>query len=215
MMNEDFSQARVSYERGVLDADSVAADPFEQFGHWFDTALAAELLEPYAMTVATVGIDGQPSARIMLLRGWDERGFVFYTNYESQKGHEIAHTPRAALLFYWAPLEQQIRIEGTVERIAGADSDAYFGQRPRGHQLSAWASHQSSVVPDRAYLETKMREYERTYPGDVPRPDYWGGYRVKPNRLEFWQGRPDRVHDRILYRRALATGPWIIERLSP
>jgi pyridoxamine 5'-phosphate oxidase len=214
-MSNDFSQARVSYERGRLDVDSVAALPFAQFARWFDDALAAKLLEPYAMTVATVGIDGQPSARIILLRGFDERGFVFFTNYESQKGHELAHTPRAALLFYWAQLEQQVRIEGTVERLGSADSDAYFGQRPRGHQLSAWASHQSSVVPNREYLETKMSEYERSYPDDVPRPAYWGGYRVKPNRFEFWQGRADRVHDRILYRRAPATGEWVIERLSP
>jgi len=214
-MTKDFSQARVSYERGALDIDSVDGDPLEQFGRWFDAALAADLPEPYAMTVSTVGIDGQPSARIILLRGYDERGFVFFTNYESQKGHELAHTPRAALLFYWAPLEQQIRIEGTVERLGAADSDAYFQQRPRGHRLSAWASHQSSVVPDRRYLEARMADYEREFPADVPRPDYWGGYRVKPNRFEFWQGRPDRVHDRILYRRALATGAWVIERLSP
>src|SRR5450755_567414 len=166
-MSKDFSQARVSYERGALDAGSVAVDPFAQFGRWFETALGAELLEPYAMTLATVGIDGQPSARIVLLRGWDERGFVFFTNYESQKGHEIAHTPLAALLCYWASLEQQVRIEGAVERIAPTDSDAYFQQRPRGHRLSAWASQQSSVVPDRRYLETKMSELEQTYPGDV------------------------------------------------
>jgi pyridoxamine 5'-phosphate oxidase len=214
-MTKDFSQARVSYERGALDVDSVDADPLKQFGRWFDAALAADLPEPYAMTVSTVGIDGQPSARIILLRGYDERGFVFFTNYESQKGHELARTPRAALLFYWAPLEQQIRIEGTVERLGAADSNAYFQQRPRGHRLSAWASHQSTVVPDRRYLESKMADYEREFPGDVPRPDYWGGYRVKPNRFEFWQGRPDRVHDRILYRRASATGAWVVERLSP
>jgi pyridoxamine 5'-phosphate oxidase len=214
-MKSDFSQARVSYERGALDVGSVDVDPFKQFGHWFDAALAADLLEPYAMTVSTVGIDGQPSARIILLRGWDERGFVFFTNYESQKGHEIAHRPRAALLFYWAALEQQIRIEGTVERLESADSDAYFAQRPRGHRLSAWASHQSTVVPDRRCLETRMAQLEQEYPGDVPRPDYWGGYRVKPNRFEFWQGRPDRVHDRVLYRRAIASGNWVIERLSP
>jgi pyridoxamine 5'-phosphate oxidase len=215
-MTDNFSQARVSYERGALDVDVVDRDPFKQFGGWFGEALAAQLLEPYAMTVATVGIDGQPSARIVLLRGWDERGFAFFTNYESQKGHELAHTPRAALLFSWGPLERQIRIEGSVTRLSGAESDAYFAQRPRGHRLSAWASHQSSVVPDRGSLEAAMQSYEDVYPGDdVPRPDYWGGYRVAPSRFEFWQGRRNRVHDRILYRRAIATGAWIIERLSP
>jgi pyridoxamine 5'-phosphate oxidase len=215
-MANDFTQARVSYERGSLDRETVDANPQTQFGRWFADAIAAELLEPYAMTLATVGIDGQPSARIVLMRGYDERGFVFFTNYESQKGHEISHTPRAALLFFWAPLERQVRIDGTVERLTAADSDAYFAQRPRGHRLSAWASNQSSVVPDRAFLEARMRELERTYPGeDVPRPEYWGGYRVRANRFEFWQGRRDRVHDRILYRRNVATGGWIIERLAP
>jgi pyridoxamine 5'-phosphate oxidase len=215
-MSNDFSNARVSYERGALDVGGVAADPFAQFGQWFEAALAAGLLEPYAMTVATVGIDGQPSARIVLLRGWDERGFAFFTNYESQKGHELAHTPRAALLFYWAPLERQVRIEGSVARLGGAESDAYFAKRPRGHRLSAWASRQSIVVPDRSYLEAEMGAYERAFPGDdVPRPDYWGGYLVKPTRVEFWQGRRNRVHDRILYRAAVATDAWIIERLAP
>jgi len=215
-MSTDFSQARVSYDKGALDADAVDADPFTQFGAWFAQALDANLLEPYAMTVATVGIDGQPSARIVLLRGWDEHGFVFFTNYESQKGHEIAYTPRAALLFYWGPLERQIRIEGTVSRLGDAESDAYFAKRPRGHRLSAWASHQSTVVPDRAFLEAQMQAYEAVYPDDdVPRPPYWGGYRVKANRFEFWQGRRNRVHDRILYRRAAATGDWVIERLAP
>jgi pyridoxamine 5'-phosphate oxidase len=215
-MSNDFSQARLSYERGALDIAAVDSDPFAQFGTWFGEALAAALVEPYAMTAATVGIDGQPSARIVLLRGWDERGFVFFTNYESQKGHELAHTPRAALLFYWAPLERQIRIEGTVERLSGADSDAYFEQRPRGHRLSAWASHQSSVVADRAYLEAQMAAYEQRFADtEVPRPPYWGGYRVKAGRFEFWQGRRNRVHDRIIYRRAPATGAWILERLAP
>jgi pyridoxamine 5'-phosphate oxidase len=214
-MSNDFAHPRLSYERGALDTTGVDADPFKQFGAWFGEALAAELLEPYAMTAATVGIDGQPSARIVLLRGWDERGFVFFTNYESQKGHEIAYTPRAALLFYWAPLERQIRIEGSVERLSALESDAYFAQRPRGHRLSAWASRQSSVVPDREHLEAQMRTYEATFPDEVPRPDYWGGYRVKPKRFEFWQGRRNRVHDRIVYRRAIATDDWVLERLAP
>ena len=215
-MSNDLSQARVSYERGALDDGAVAAEPYKQFGTWFDAAVAAELFEPYAMTVATVGSDGQPSARIVLLRGWDERGFVFFTNYESQKGHDLSHLPRAALLFYWAPLERQIRIEGGVERLADVDSDTYFAQRPRGHRLSAWASRQSSVVPDRAHLEAAMSAYEERFADtDVPRPDYWGGYRVTANRFEFWQGRPNRVHDRIRYRRAVAADDWFIERLSP
>ncbi len=215
-MSHDLSGDRVSYERGSLEGDALGGDPLGAFGSWFGEAQAAELLEPYAFTLATVGIDGQPAARIVLLRGWDERGFVFFTNYESQKGHEIAHTPRAALLFYWAALQRQIRIEGTVERLNAGENDDYFAKRPRGHRLSAWASRQSTVVPDRAYLEAQMAAYdERFADRDVPRPEYWGGYRVKPNRFEFWQGRRNRVHDRILYRRALETGAWVIERLSP
>ncbi len=215
-MNNDLSDARASYERGALDIDAVDPDPVAQFGSWFAQARAAELTEPYAMTLATVGIDGQPSARIVLLRGWDEHGFVFFTNYESQKGHELSHTARAALLFFWAPLERQIRIEGHVERLSAIDSDVYFAKRPRGHRLSAWASRQSTVVPDRAYLESQMADYaERFADGDVPRPEYWGGYRVKAKRFEFWQGRRNRVHDRVLYRQNLATGNWVIERLSP
>lgn len=214
-MDNDISSTRHSYERGALDASTVAADPFVQFGVWLDEALRAELLEPNAMTVATVGSDGQPSARIVLLRGWDERGFVFFTNYESHKGHDLAHTPRAALLFFWPPLERQIRIEGCVERLASADSDLYFSKRPRGHKLSAWASQQSSVVRDRTDLEAQMRaQDERFDQGDVPRPTSWGGYRVKPARFEFWQGRRNRVHDRIAYRRLPGT-PWRIERLAP
>ncbi len=215
-MSQDLSQARISYERGALDIAGVAQNPFEQFRTQFDAALAADLIEPYAMTVATVGIDGQPSARVVLLRGWDERGFVFFTNYESQKGHEISHTPRAAVLFYWAALEQQIRIEGSVERLSGGESDEYFAKRPRGHRLSAWASRQSAVVADRAYLENEMALFDARFAGDdVPRPEYWGGYRVRAARFEFWQGRRNRVHDRILYRRDRATGAWLIERLSP
>jgi pyridoxamine 5'-phosphate oxidase len=214
-MNDDLAQLRVSYEKGALDVDAVAADPFAQFGTWFGEALAAKLTEPYAMTVATVGIDGQPSARVVLLRGWDEHGFVFFTNYESQKGHEIAHTPRAAILFYWAELERQIRIEGSVARLGAAESDAYFVQRPRGHRLSAWASPQSAPVADRAFLEAEMQRYDERFAGDeVPRPPHWGGYRIAGQRFEFWQGRRNRVHDRIVYRRA-GDRPWKIERIAP
>jgi pyridoxamine 5'-phosphate oxidase len=214
-MSDDITTRRLSYERGELDFSSAAIDPFAQFGIWLDEALAADIVEPNAMTVATVGIDGQPSARIVLLRGWDERGFVFFTNYESQKGHELAHTPRAALLFFWAVLERQIRIEGPVERLAAADSDAYFAQRPRGHRLSAWASPQSRTVPDRAFLDAEMTRFdERFHDVDVPRPPHWGGFRVVPYRFEFWQGRRNRVHDRLAFRR-LPGRPWQRERLAP
>lgn len=212
----DISDIRLSYERAVLDEADVAHDPFVQFARWLDEAIGAEIVEPNAMTVATVGIDGQPSARIVLLRGYDERGLVFFTNYESQKGHEIATTPRAALLFFWGPLERQIRIEGPVERLSAADSNAYFEKRPRGHRLSAWASPQSSKVASRAELDGRMSAFDEQFAGvDVPRPDYWGGFRVKPLRFEYWQGRRNRVHDRIVYRRIAIGTPWTIERLAP
>ncbi len=206
---------RTSYEKGQLDEARAARDPLEQFRLWLDEALHAEaVVEPSAMTVATVGDDGQPSARIVLLRGYDERGFVFFTNYESRKGHELAAHPRAGLLFYWGPLERQIRIDGTVARLLSSESDAYFAHRPRGHRLSAWASKQSAVVADRAFLEKQMAQEDERFSGvEVPRPPYWGGYRVAPLAYEFWQGRRNRVHDRIAYVRA-GTG-WRMERLSP
>jgi len=166
------------------------------------------------MSLATVSPDGAPTARIVLLRGYDERGFVFFTNYQSRKGRELEASGRAGLLFFWAPLERQVRIDGTVARISPAESDEYFAQRPRGHRLSAWASPQSRVVPNRAALESRMAaEAERFGDGEVPRPDIWGGYRVAPSAFEFWQGRRDRVHDRIAYERDGKA--WRIERLAP
>jgi pyridoxamine 5'-phosphate oxidase len=208
-------ERRLKYDRGALDERSVAPDPFAQFALWLAEALANDgIVEGNAMTLATAGAGGRPAARIVLLRGYDARGFVFYTNYESRKGRELEAHPQAALLFYWGALERQIRIEGRVVRISAAESDAYFAGRPRGHRLSAWASRQSDVVDDRPTLEEQMRAAGARFAGtEVPRPSYWGGYRVEPENFEFWQGRPDRVHDRVAYLRD--PGGWRIVRLSP
>ena len=198
-----------------LNEAELAADPFVQFRRCLDEAIAAGLPQPDAMTLATATAAGIPSARMVLLRGYDERGFAFYTNYESRKGEELTANPRAALVFYWAPLERQIRIEGTVTTVTEAESDAYFQSRPRGSCLSAIASPQSRVVPNREVLEEKVRQLEEKFLGQtVPRPATWGGYRVVPAQIEFWQGRANRLHDRLRYVREEG-GMWRIERLSP
>ncbi len=210
----DLGDRRRTYDRATLDEGRAAADPFAQWSAWFADAQAAGMLEAHAMIVATADGRGRPSARTVLLRGWDERGFVFFTNYASRKGREIGAVPFAALLFYWDRLERQVRIEGPIAPVSAAESDAYFARRPRGHQLSAWASQQSSVIAERAELERAMAEAERRFAGvDVPRPPYWGGYRVAPERVEFWQGRPDRVHDRLVYERT--DDGWTRARLAP
>jgi pyridoxamine 5'-phosphate oxidase len=215
-VNERLAGSRRPYDRAQLDESSVAPDPFAQFAAWLDEALSNdEIVEANAMTLATVDAAGQPDARIVLLRGFDPRGFAFFTNYQSRKGLELAERPRAALLFYWPQLERQVRIEGAVVRLSGEESDAYFAQRPRGHRLSAWASPQSREVGGRAALEAAMHEAEERFAGgDVPRPPHWGGFRVAGERFEFWQGRRDRVHDRIAYERG-PSDRWRILRLAP
>ena len=213
-MEDDLLTRRLTYARAALDEASVAADPFDQFGAWIGEALATPgIVEPNAMSVATVGEGARPSLRVVLLRRWDARGFVFFTNYASRKGGELAQHPAAALLFWWGALERQVRIEGAVEQIACRESDAYFATRPRGHRLSAWASQQSAPVAGKHVLEQAMAEADARFASDVPRPPAWGGYRVVPDAFEFWQGRPNRVHDRIAYRK-VGDG-WELARLSP
>jgi pyridoxamine 5'-phosphate oxidase len=208
------ARLRREYARAGLKESGAEEVPVEQFRRWFDEALAANLHEPNAMTLATATPDGRPSARVVLLKGFDERGFVFYTNYEGRKAKELEINPYCALVFYWGELERQVRIEGRASRVPDKESDAYFEGRPRGSQLGAWASEQSRPVRDRGALEDRLRELEAGYEGrEVPRPPFWGGYRVEPETIEFWQGRENRLHDRLSYRRS--DGLWRRERLQP
>lgn len=203
---------RVDYEGSVLLEENAAADPFDQFDLWLQEALAADLQEPNAMALATVGPDGRPSLRMVLLKDFDRRGFTFYTNYESRKGQELARFPFAALLFYWDRLHRQVRIEGRVEKVSAAESDAYFAKRPYEHRIAALASPQSRPI-DRHELAQRFAEFSQRYPQEPPRPARWGGYRLTPDRFEFWQGRRSRLHDRLVYT-PTASG-WRIERLAP
>jgi pyridoxamine 5'-phosphate oxidase len=210
----DASSLREEYTRAGLDKADVDPDPIVQFHEWFEKIIDADLHEPNAMILATASPDGKPSARTVLLKGYDERGFVFYTNYEGRKANEIEANPMCALLFYWGELERQVRIEGYASRLSGEESDAYFAGRPRGSRLGAWASEQSRPVEDRSVLEERVRALEAEYEGrEIPRPPFWGGYRVEPEEIEFWQGRENRLHDRLVYRRE--DGAWRIERLQP
>ncbi|MGQ0794465.1 MAG: pyridoxamine 5'-phosphate oxidase [Deltaproteobacteria bacterium] len=201
--------------RELNDGD-LAPDPIAQFAAWFDDALREIPLFPNAMTLATAEGGGAPSARMMLLKGFDEGGFYFYTNSESRKGGEIHRSPKAAMVFWWAELERQVRVEGKIEILSADEADAYFRTRPRGSQVGAWASEQSRVISDRSVLDGKMSELARKYAdGEIPRPPYWLGYRLEPESIEFWQGRANRLHDRLRYRRAARRQGWIIERLAP
>jgi pyridoxamine 5'-phosphate oxidase len=204
---------RKEYTMSGLRRKDLASEPLQQFQKWFNDAVKAQIAEPTAMTIATSDKEGQPSARTVLLKSFDERGFIFCTNYESQKGHEIEENPKAALVFFWKELERQVIIRGNVAKVPRAESEAYFNARPVGSRLGAWVSHQSAVVPDRAFLEKKFAEMEQKFPGEVPCPEYWGGYIVAPITIEFWQGRVNRLHDRFRYSRQ--NSEWRIERLSP
>lgn len=211
----DLAQLRREYQRAALDIEHTAADPWSQFRSWFAEAESAGLLEPNAMTLATADPTGRPSARVVLLKGLSDEGFVFFTDYRSRKGRELDANPQAAVAFHWAELERQIRAVGRVSRLAREEGEAYFRSRPRGSQLGAWASHQSDLLEDRALLIGRVEELARRYgDGPVPLPPHWGGYRLIPDEVEFWQGRADRLHDRIVYTRTSESG-WRRARLSP
>ena len=211
--NASISQLRKNYTLGQLSEADVAPNPLSLFQIWFDQAVKAECPEPNSMTLATADTAGNPSARIVLLKGADEAGFTFFTNYESQKGKELAARPHAALLFHWHELERQVRIKGTVDRVSTEESDAYFNSRPAASRIGAWASPQSTEIPNREFLEEAEKRFSAEFGDKPPRPAHWGGYRLHPTEIEFWQGRPSRLHDRIHYQ--LEGIQWRITRLAP
>ena len=212
----DITLLRQEYARATLNEADAATEPFAQFSKWFDEALKSQVPVPNAMTLATIADSGGPTARVVLLKEFDTQGFVFFTNYDSRKGRDLARNPRAVLLFFWAELERQVRIEGTVSKVSEAESDAYYPTRPLGSRLGAWASPQSAVLPDRAVLEQRLAEMTQRFGDNPPRPPHWGGYRLAPDSVEFWQGRTSRLHDRLRYHRNVPDSvAWARERLAP
>ncbi len=205
---------RTDYKKASLAESDVKSDPFSQFASWFDQAMKADVPEPNAMTLSTVNTDGKPSSRIVLIKEFDERGFSWFTNYDSAKGQDLENNPHAALLFFWIPLERQVRIEGRIEKLSDAENDTYFNSRPLGSRQSALASQQSQPIADRQVLEQKLASVVAEFGDQPPRPAHWGGYRLLPERMEFWQGRSSRLHDRIIYTRD-EKGVWNISRLQP
>lgn len=214
-MNISLTELRKNYTQGGLLESNINPNPLKQFQIWFEQALEAEILEPNAMTLATVNSEGKPTARIVLLKHLDERGFSFFTNYESEKGKNLSQNPWVSLVFWWGDLERQVRIQGKVEKISPAESDQYFSSRPLGSQLGAWVSEQSTIINSREVLDTRLDKLEKQYQAqNIPRPEHWGGFQVIPHQIEFWQGRENRLHDRLRYR-LQADQSWIIERLAP
>ncbi len=212
-MTQDPADLRVNYDRDSLIETEASVDPLKQFAIWFEDALKGDLVEPNAMTLATSDAEGRPTARTVLLKGFDERGFVFYTNTESRKGRELSTTNRAALLFWWDKLHRQVRIEGQSEPVTAEEADTYFASRPYGSRIGAWASEQSREIASREVLEERYSFYEREFPDMVARPSHWSGYRIIPDMIEFWQGRQSRLHDRLCYTKT--SDGWRMSRLAP